>query len=258
MSALSNAASVLRLFSPERTELSVTEVARLLGMPKSSVSRLLKAMLGENLLASVAGTPRYRIGHLFFEVARMYERSSTLMDVTNTAMGALCAETRHGGYISILDGADVLPLRVFFGTETLRVVTPLGKRMPAYSTSTGRNLLARLSDGAVRSLHRKPLVPPSASAPRDVDDLIRRLEQIRRGGWCEAIDEGVPGVGSVATSVADPANTETLAFCLSFPAHLVSELDRRRLAVTLTDTARRIATRFNDPFWTNVPQMAAA
>ena len=258
MTSLSNAVSVLRLFSPERMELSVTEVARLLGLPKSSVSRLLKAMLTENLLASVEGTPRYRIGHLFFEVARMYERSSTLMDVTNTALGVLCAETRHGGYISILDGADVLPLRVFFGTETLRVVTPLGKRMPAFATSTGRNLLARLSDGAVRALHREPLTPPSTSAPQTMDDLLRRLEQIRRWGWCEAIDEGVPGVGSVATSVADRINTETLAFCLSFPAHLVSELERRRLATTLTETSRRIAAQFNDPFWTNVPQVAAA
>lgn len=258
MASLSNAASVLRLFSPERTELSVTEVARLLGRPKSSVSRLLRAMLTENLLASVDGTPRYRIGHLFFEVARMYERSSTLMDVTNAALRAMCAETRHGGYISILDGADVLPLRVFYGTETLRVVTPLGKRMPAYATATGRTLLARLSDGAVRALHPPRLRPRSVNAPQTMTDLLRRLEPIRRGGWSEAIDEGVPGVGSVAVSVADPANAETLAFCLSFPAHLVSELERRRLAAMLTGAARGIATQFKDPFWMNLPRMAAA
>ncbi|MCW5748146.1 MAG: IclR family transcriptional regulator [Alphaproteobacteria bacterium] len=249
---------MLRLFSPERTELSVTEVARLLGMPKSSVSRLLRAMLADNLLANVEGTPRYRIGHLFFEVARMYERSTTLMDVTNTALAAMCEQTRHGGYISILDGADVLPLRVFFGTETLRVVTPLGKRMSAFATATGRNLLARLSDSAVRALHPDPLVPPSATAPQDMDDLLRRLEQVRRCGWCDAIDEGVSGVGSVAVAVSDPSNSETLAFCLSFPAHLVSELERHRLAGMLTDAARRIATRFNDTFWTTLPRVAAA
>jgi DNA-binding IclR family transcriptional regulator len=258
MALLSNAVSVLRLFSPERTELTVTEVARLLDMPKSSVSRLLRAMLAQNLLATVDGAPRYRIGHLFFEVARMYERSSSLMDTINAALRAMCAETRHGGYISILDGADVLPLRVFYGTETLRVVTPLGKRMPAFATATGRTLLARLNDSVVRALHPRSLRPPSPNAPRNMEDLLRRLDQIRRTGWAEAIDEGVSGVGSVAVCVAEPIHGETLAFCLSFPAHLVSELERRRLAAMLTAAARTTAAQFKDPFWSSVPQMAAA
>jgi IclR family KDG regulon transcriptional repressor len=260
MSALSNVVGILRLFSAERSELSVTEAARLLGMPKSSASRLLKTMLREGLLASASNTPRYRLGHLFFEVSRLYGHHSTLMDVAEAALGGICRETRHGGYISLLDGADVLVLRVFRGTEPLRVVTPLGSRSPAYATSTGRTLLARLSDAAVRALHPTPLVPPSPSAPQTLDELVERLDRIRRVGWCEAIDEAVPGVGSVAVSVADLASAEALAFCVSFPAHMVPELERRRFAGLLSEQAKRIASQFDDRFWTGMDsrQVAAA
>jgi IclR family KDG regulon transcriptional repressor len=260
MSALSNAVSILRLFSAERSELSVTEVARLLGMPKSSASRLLKTMLREGLLASVRSTPRYRLGHLFFEVSRLYGHDSTLMDLTDAALDAICRETRHGGYISLLDGSDVLVLRVFRGTEPLRVVTPLGSRSPAFATSTGRTLLARLSEETVRALHPKPLAPPSPSAPQTLEELLERLDQIRRVGWCEAIDEAVPGVGSVAVSVADAGNAETLAFCVSFPAQMVPELERRRLAGLLTQAAKRIAAQLDDGFWADMksPQVVAA
>src|SRR3954471_3664160 len=129
--------------------------------------------------------------------------------------------------------------------------------MPAFATATGRSLLSRLSDREVRGLHRRPLVPPSPNAPQDIDDLLQRLVQLRRTGWCEAIDEGVNGVGSVAVCVADPLHGETLAFCLSFPAQQVPELDRRRYAAMLTDIARRMGIRFNDPFWTNLPKAAA-
>ncbi|TXL78152.1 IclR family transcriptional regulator [Vineibacter terrae] len=260
MSALSNAVSVLRLFSTERPELSVTEVSRLLDMPKSSASRLLKSMLREGLLANVGATPRYRVGHVFFEISRLYGRNSTLMDLTDNALGEICRAVRHGGYISILDGADALVLRAYIGPETLRVVTPLGSRMAAFATSTGRTLLARLSNEAIKALHPQPLVPPSPNAPQNMGELMERIDQIRRCGWCEAIDEGVPGVGSVAVSIADRASAETLAFCVSFPAHPVSELERRRFAVTLTDAARRLATQVDDQFWTRVkaPKAVAA
>jgi len=260
MSALSNAVGVLRLFSAERSELSVTEVARLLGMPKSSASRLLKSMLREGLLASVGNPPRYRLGHVFFEVSRLYGHHSTLMDLTEAALDGICRETRHAGYISLLDDADVLVLRVLRGSEPLRVVTPLGSRSPAFATSTGRTLLARLSEEAVRALHPNVLAPPSASAPQTLDELLARLERIRRVGWCEAIDEAVPGVGSVAVSVADPANAEVLAFCVSFPAHVVPELERRRFAALVVEQAKRIGAQFEDRFWTgtNFPRVVAA
>src|SRR5437764_291692 len=173
-----------------------------------------------------------------------------MKDVAESALCAICRETRHGGYISLLDGADVLVLSVFRGTEPLRVVTPLGSRSPAFATSTGRTLLARLSDEAVRKLHAKPLAPPSPSAPQTFSELLERLDRIRRVGWCEAIDEAVPGVGSVAVSIADPGNAEALAFCVSFPAHMVPELERRRFAGLLTEAAKRIASQFDDGFRT--------
>ena len=259
MSSLSNSVAVLRLFTTERTELSVTEVSRDLAMPKSSASRLLKAMLQERLLANVPKTPRYRIGHLFFEISRLYGRRSTLMDLASSTLHAICRETRHGGYISMLDGADVLVLRVYLGPEPLRVVTPLGSRMPAFATSTGRTLLARLGNEAIKALHPRPLTPPSANGPQTLDDLLRSVEQVRRVGWCEAIDEGVPGVASVAVTIADAQSGDALAFCQSFPAHLVSELERRRLASVLTDAAREIATQVDDAFWNKMkPQHVAA
>jgi IclR family KDG regulon transcriptional repressor len=250
MSALKSAVSILRLLSAERPELSVTEVARLLAMPKSTASRLMKAMLREGLLASVGSTSRYRVGHLLLELSGIFGHRSSLMELTDATLGAICRETGHGGYISILDGADVLVLRAFFGTQPLRVVTPLGNRTAAFATSTGRVLLARLRDEQVRALHPAPLVPPSDHAPRDINDLLARLDQIRDGGWSEAIEEAIPGVGSVAVSIRDAANAETFAFCLSFPAHMVSEIERRRLAATLIDAAKTIAAQVNDVFWT--------
>jgi DNA-binding IclR family transcriptional regulator len=241
MSTLSNASSVLRLLSPERLELSVTEVARLLNMPKSSVSRLLKAMMEEGLLASIGHSPRYRVGNLLMEVASLHGRNSTLLEAAEIELADICKRTRHSGYISILDGTDILVLRVFRGTEPLRVVTPLGSRAPAYATSTGRALLARFTDSEIRKLYSSTsaFTVRAKNAPSSMEDLLARLARVRRTGWCEAIDEAVPDVGSVSIAVDDPL-TETLALCVSFPAHLVPKAERLELAEMLLNFAHQI------------------
>ncbi len=255
LGALANVVSVLRLFSADRTEISVTDVSRLLGMPKSSASRLLKAMREAGFVANVGSTPRYRVGHLLFEVARLHRVNSNLVGLTDTYLAALCRETGHTAYVSILDGPDVLVIRLHQGTHALRVVTPLGSRAPAFATATGRTLLARLSSEEVRALHPEPLVPPSPNAPQSLSELLSALDEVRRRGWCEAVDEAIPGVGSVAVSVADAENAETVSFCLTYSASLVSEAEKQRMTEMLTAAARDIGTKLDDPFWLS-PKLA--
>jgi DNA-binding IclR family transcriptional regulator len=78
MNTVENIARVLRLFTPERSVLSVTEVAQLLGLPKSSTSRLLKAMAESGLLTSADITTGYAVGNLIFETSRRHRVNSTL------------------------------------------------------------------------------------------------------------------------------------------------------------------------------------
>lgn len=253
---LRNCATVLRLFSAERRQLSVTEAAARLGIPKSSASRLLKAMKEAGLLRHVAGTPRYEIGNLLFEVARLHRSSSDLIEMTDAELRALTRATGHTGYISILDGTDMMVIRMHRGTHPLQVVTPLGQRAPAFATATGRAVLARLADAEVRRLHRGGLQPPSPRAPQSLRALLQALAEVRAQGHCTAIGEAIPGVGSIAASVADPESQETLGFCLSFPA-AVPLREQRRIRALLVAAARRIAEQVEDPFWRRIPAALA-
>jgi DNA-binding IclR family transcriptional regulator len=255
LSTLANAVSVLRLFSADRVEISVTDVSHLLGMPKSSASRLLKSMREAGLVTNVGSTPRYRVGHLLFEVARLHRVNSTLVGLTDTYLSACCRETGHTGYVSILDGPDVLVIRLHPGTHALRVVTPLGSRAPAFATATGRTLLARLGAAEIRALYPEPLAPPSANAPRSLAALLSLLDEVRERGWGEAVDEAIPGVGSIAVSVADIENAETVSFCLSYSASLVPEAEKRRMIGMLTAAARDIGGKLDDAFWLS-PKLA--
>ena len=258
MSTLGNAAAILRLFAPDRLEISVTDVSKILGLPKSSASRLLKAMLQEGLLARHENSPRYKVGNLLFEVSQLYRLNSSLIELTDDVLKAICRETGHTGYLSILDGADVLVIRMHQGSHALRVFTPLGQRAPAFATANGRTLLARLSDDEVRGIHAEGLGIPSPNSPQTIDELLAALVEVRRKGWEEADDEAIPGVGSISVSVADPKLRESIGFCISYSASNIGTEEKNRIIALLTAAAHRIAARFDDPFFSHLMHVVPA
>src|SRR5262249_33895061 len=99
MSTLENVSGVLRLFSAERSTISVSEAAQLLGLPKSSTSRLLKGMARVGLLTSFDGKPGYRVGNLVFETSRRHRSNSTLSLSADDATGQIAKATGHTGYV---------------------------------------------------------------------------------------------------------------------------------------------------------------
>lgn len=255
MNAIGNVANVLRLFTPERSALSVTEVALLLSLPKSSTSRLLKAMAEAGLLAN-SSSAGYSVGNLIFETSRRHRVNSTLSVIADEVLARITKATGHTGYIAILDGTDVLGLRMRPGSKPLRVVTAPGDRLPAFCSSTGRALLARLDDEAVRALYPVPLEPPSPNAPQTIDDLVAALAVVREKGWSQATDESLPGVESLAVCVEDRENGERVAICISYSAAMISANEKSRIITLLMRAGCEIGLKFDDEYWA-APRFAA-
>jgi DNA-binding IclR family transcriptional regulator len=256
MSALRNAAAVLRCFSPEVPEMSVSDVTDRLGLAKSTASWLLKLMAEEGILELSAATRRYRPGPLLTAAGQLFRANSTLVAVADDLVGEIAGEVGHTGYVSILDGTDVFAIRMHPGSHTLRVVTPIGARFPAFATAVGRSLLARKPDQTVRELFPPALGYVSERTPATVDALIESLEAVRQRGFAEADDEANRGVGTVAVSVADMAAQETISACIAFSLSIVSEDERQAIREKLVSGAAEIGRRFSDPFWTSRPNGA--
>jgi DNA-binding IclR family transcriptional regulator len=257
MSALRNAAAVLRCFTPATPELSVTDIVERLGLAKSTASWLLKLMAEEGFLEMAAASRRYRPGPLLIASGQLFRTTSSLVGAVDELIAAVAAEIGHTGYISILDGTDVFAIRMHPGSHHLRVVTPIGLRLPAFATAVGRSLLARHSDEDARELFQGSLPTISDQAPRTLDELLPRLATVREAGFAEADDEGNRGVGSVAVSIADPAAREAVSACISFPLSNVSADERQAIRERLVSGASELGRRFDDSFWTSRPMPSA-
>lgn len=237
MTTLESAANVFRCFSPDRTELTVTETAALLDLPKSTTSRLLRSMLAAGFLETVGESRRYRPGALVLGLSRSYRTSSVLFRQVDAAIADIVKQVGHTGYVSIRNGVEVVGLTDHPGSNALSVSPQLGRPLSVTSTSTGRALLARMPDGAVRELFPYGWESSSTAVPGSIDELLDRLALVRRQGFAVSEDEAVRGVGAVATAVGTQ-DDEALAMCIAYPLATVSDQEVqaiRELMLTRTE-----------------------
>jgi DNA-binding IclR family transcriptional regulator len=135
-------------------------------------------------------------------------------------------------------------------------VTSPGDRLPAFCCSTGRALLARLDDEAVRARYTAPLEPPSPNAPQTMDELLAALAVVRDKGWSLATDESLPGVESIAVCIEDPEGGESISICISYSAAMISANEKTRIITLLMRAGCELGLKFDDAFWA-APRFAA-
>lgn len=237
MSTLHNAAEVLRCFGSGCAYVTVTEVGARLGLPKASASRLLRAMREAGMLEVIGDTKRHRPGRMMLDLAAAFRHSSRLITRASEVVAEATRRFGHTGYVSLREGREVTAVADFEGTNALRVVSTIGRRLAADKSATGRSLLARLTDGQISALFH---------GRAELDRLLAEIAEIRGQGYAFSHQESTPGVDGIAVAVADPATDEAVSLCIVYPSTLVTLLQRDAMIATLAKGASEIAAAVRD------------
>ncbi|WP_414474082.1 IclR family transcriptional regulator [Microvirga sp. M2] len=244
VSSLENGLEILSLLSKERPILRVGEVCRELGMPKSSVSRLLKTLSEYGFLERANRELGYCVGRRALALAELYLADHDLLDFVDVAMDALIHDFQFAAYTGILSGPDMIILKLKHGTYPLRLVHDIGKRMPAYPTAIGRALLARKSDDEAIEL-----IEERAEGKIDRRIIRKELAEIRKTGVAMTNSTMIPGIAAFGVAVAYPGKDEMLGFSVSFPTTAADRPLQARMMQRIREEAHSIGLRLGDPYW---------
>lgn len=200
LSTVTKALAVLGAFSYDEPVLGVSELSRRLGMGKSSVHRVLQTLLDAGFVTKTADD-RYRLGLRLYELGQLAVASLRLREVAHPYLERLRNESGETAHLAVLEGTEVVYLDRFESPRTLRLFSRVGHRGPAYSTSSGKVLLAFGPAEVVEDVIAAGL---RRSAPRTITQrstLLRALEQVRTQGYAISVEEREPGVTSVGAPV---------------------------------------------------------
>lgn len=238
MSMLNTAAAVLRCFSPDHPELTTSEVADLLHLPKSNASRVLRAMREAGFVDAVPGSRRYRPGLLHLELGLVLRNGSVQWREAQAVLLRLSRLGRLSGEVSLRDGTEVVRLlRMKDGLPLPPVPGCTPGRAPVWNDAAGLALLARLPEAALSALLAQVPPEPGAEAVAQAVAAARRESFVRLPGPDERLE-------SLAFAVLDPAREEAVAISLLVPD--LSYPEGQRLLPAILTEMRSLAALIGD------------
>ncbi|MEF3254759.1 MAG: IclR family transcriptional regulator [Deferribacterales bacterium] len=172
-------AHVLQLFEVYRTseykeEFGVTELSKILGLHKNNVFRLLATLEARGYIEQNKDTENYRLGIEIFDLGQKYLHKLGLLKLARPFMEKIVAEVNESVYIGILKDGAVVYLDIVEAIQTIKIVSRVGKDVPAYCTAIGKILLAYASEEELNKMYM------GARLKRYTDKTITSLPELKK------------------------------------------------------------------------------
>lgn len=216
--------NILTLLRDHPLGLTLSEISKLLEIPKSSAHELLHSMSHENYL-KVRGN-RYSLGLKVFEIGRAAARSSDLLQYARPTMKWIAQELNESVQLAALDGTEVVYLSKYQPRRDIRLESEVGARLPSYATALGKALLSTCSEEEIdekfADYHFEQFTPRTISS---LDQLKRELEGVRLTGFARDRGEYTEDIFCYARPIKDHNNKSIAAISVSMPKDSASYRD---------------------------------
>jgi DNA-binding IclR family transcriptional regulator len=199
------AASILRALRDERDGLSLAQIAERVRLPRSTVQRIVQALVSERLLMAASPSGRVRLGT---EIAALAHNSKIdLVEVAHPLLAKLAEQVGETVDLAVLRGDHLLFLDQIAGTHRLRAVSGVGEQFPLHSTANGKASLSLLSDTDIRKLLANVALNTARGKARGIDSFLQEIAEIRVRGLAFDREEHSLGISAIGTAFRDQAGT---------------------------------------------------
>jgi IclR family KDG regulon transcriptional repressor len=244
LNSVRNALRLLCAFTPAEPELGVSELARRLGVGKSTVHRLLGTLKDEGFIEQNATTGRYALGLRLLDLGAQAAARLDLHESSAPYMDDLRNRTGETVHIAVLDGLEVVYVERRESPRTLRLFGQIGRRNGAHCTSTGKVLLAYLKpDELERRLEGHTLDPRTRYTITDHAALREELAKVRGRGYAMNLNESEIGMASIAAPIRDASGDVVAAISVAGPVARFEGSPGRAFVSATTEAARGISER---------------
>ena len=244
--SVDRAATILEILARDG-EAGVTEVARELGVHKSTASRLLAALDRRELVTQDTARGKFRLGPGIVRLAGAASRRLDVVQESRPVCRALAQEVGETVNLAILSGRDALYLDQVAGPAALSPHNWAGQRIPLHATSDGKVLLAYLPEAALAECLTPPLARFTDRTVTAADDFRRLLAEVRRQDYATAVEELEAGLTAVAAPVRNAEGSVFASISASGPSFRIPADRIPALAVAVRRAAAEVSRRLG---WT--------
>ncbi|WP_424814759.1 IclR family transcriptional regulator domain-containing protein [Roseococcus sp. YIM B11640] len=200
LQSLAKGLAVIEAFGPDTPRMTLSEVARRIGVTPGSAQRVLKTLLHLGYVGQEKQFYSLRPRALMLGYA--YLSSQPFTAVVQPMLTALTERTGKSCSLALLDGADVVYVGRATAKHLRRDYVWIGTRIPAHTTSVGKVLLAALPPAELEAwIAHSPLTRVTPHAVADAAALRAELDRVRAQGFGVNDQETIMGIRSIAVPV---------------------------------------------------------
>ena len=204
--SLERGLAILSAFRSGQPLLGVSELARGVGLSRSTAHRYIATLASLGYLQQDPSTRKYRLGPRVLDLGFSAINSMDLREVAAPHLQALSDETGHTVNMAVLDGPDIVYIErcrtARQGQREIDLNLHVGSRLPAYCTSLGKVLLANLADDKLReTLKQVQFTQRGPNTLTAREELLRELERVRASDLAVNNEELAYGLRSIAVPV---------------------------------------------------------
>ncbi len=237
--------SVLRSLSvleavAEMQPVGLSRLARVLELPKGTVSRILKTLNHAGWVAPEGdpGEVRWIITARALAVGARVMNQVDLREIARPIITQLGNETDENIHLSVPDGNMLVLVDKVHSSRSVQTVSQIGQRAPMYLTASGWAFLSRLDPADVETYLPERLVT-AADSVIEREELMLELALVRERGYAINPGRWRSDVGAIASAVVDRAGNPIAALSISLPSYrLVPDLYQPYGELVRTATAK--------------------
>jgi len=219
--SVDRAAALLLALGDFPAEAGVTELARKLGLHKSTASRLLATLQRRGLVEQDEESGKYRLGLVVIRLAARAEKTLDLRTLARPDLERLARATRETVSLGVLDGDRCLTVAQVDGPNMVACADWTGRTTPLHCVASGKVLLAALAERDILRLVKKGLAPCTDRTITALEPLFEELARVRRRGFATAFSEWEPGQNAVAAPVQDARGRVIASVVIWGPAYRI-------------------------------------
>lgn len=191
---ISRAAAVLRALKDTPTGQSLGQIADRVGLPRSTVQRIVQALEEERLLISSSQFGSVRLGPELHSLAEAAQFS--VVDLCRPILQSLAEATGETCDLSVFRNGRMIFLDQMQGTHRLRAVSSVGESFPLTTTANGRAVLAMLPAAEARKLAEAEWAHGEGSGTWEtLSEILSVANQTGMASDDDAHTEGISALG---------------------------------------------------------------
>src|SRR4249919_1478147 len=201
-----------------RRPAGVTAIAQGVGLPKSTVARLLATLEEVDAVERFDGA-WWRIGPAVTALSSAVAPDRSLISIAHPFLADLAAELGEDAGLGLPDGNEVIYVDQAEADNAVQVRDWTGTRAPMHAVPSGLVLLAEWPEDALEAYLGSELVTLTRRTMTDASLLRTRLAEVRAAGYAWGLEEFAEGIDSVAAPIRDGRGNAIAALHVHGPAY---------------------------------------